>query len=106
MKPKTNAPTNAIAQRDLTKKYTIFLEPNPRSRLVPRKKSAMTPEGKKIVDKRRWNPKVGSGFGSRVYKDLLPKKGITGTAEELYINHGIEARGLGTIRHARKRCNR
>ena len=40
-----------------------------------------------LPDQRRMNPSIAGRLGK--------EKSITGTAAELYINHGVDARGLG-----------
>jgi len=70
--------------RDLSKRYTIT-----RDKKHPKTKVATTEDGQRIVpDRRRWKPDVS-------YK-VRDEGSITGEARELYVDRGIDARGMGT----------
>ena len=78
--------------RNLAKKFTLKHEGSDevwqRHTHESRHKVAVDEAGKKFKpDRRRWSPRAGG--------KLNKLKKLTGTAEELYVNKGVEARGTG-----------
>lgn len=84
-------PKGKPRERDLKKIYTLTHDPK-----HPTTKVATTEDGNRIVpDRRRWQNWVSGP---------VAKKGeVTGTAEELYVNRGVDARGAGSREQARRR---
>ncbi len=87
--------TPAKAVRNLAKRYTIthkktqgdFNDVLQRGRLQ-KHRVAKDAQGKEFFpDRRRMKPSTAGSLGK--------SKEITGTAKKLYVNHGVEARGLG-----------
>ena len=77
-------------KRDLDKKHVIFqrqqLDPK---RGRPVKVRVAVPEGmREIREQRRWAPGPGGKTNNG--------RAVEGTAEELFMNLGVEKRGLGT----------